>query len=64
MDNPNGRLKKELSEVCKNDAISGVKAVTVDGDFRTLKGSIKGPVNTCYEGGVFEIEIRIPPQVQ
>ena len=59
----NGRLAKELTEVGKDDKTSGVKAVpVVAGDLRHLKGTIQGPVGTCYEGGVFEIDIQIPKQ--
>lgn len=57
------RLTKELSEVGKDDATSGVKAVPVNPDNpRTLKGTIKGPEGTPYEGGVFQITIVIPKQ--
>mmetsp|Transcript_24195 Transcript_24195/g.40066 ORF Transcript_24195/g.40066 Transcript_24195/m.40066 type:complete len:196 (-) Transcript_24195:1117-1704(-) len=57
------RLTKELSEVGKDDATSGVKAVPVNPDNpRTLKGTIKGPEGTPYEGGVFQINISIPKQ--
>jgi ubiquitin-conjugating enzyme (huntingtin interacting protein 2) len=57
------RLTKELSEVGKDDATSGVKAVPVHPDNpRSLKGTIKGPEGTPYEGGVFQINITIPKQ--
>lgn len=59
---PNGRLRKELEEVGKNDAISGVKAVAVATDGKHLKGTITGPKGTCYDGGVFDIDIIIPNQ--
>ncbi len=59
----NGRLTKELTEVGKDDKTSGVKAVPVsNGNLTHLKGTIQGPVGTCYEGGVFEIDIQIPKQ--
>jgi len=60
----NGRLRKELTEVGKVDASSGVSAAAVgDGsDLRYLKGKINGPESTCYEGGIFEIDIIIPKQ--
>lgn len=59
----NGRLTKELTEVGKDDKTSGVKALPVtDGNLRHLKGTIQGPLGTCYEGGVFEIDITIPKQ--
>jgi ubiquitin-conjugating enzyme (huntingtin interacting protein 2) len=59
----NGRLTKELAEVGKDDKTSGVKAVPLTpGNLRELKGTILGPEGTCYEGGVFEIDISIPKQ--
>jgi ubiquitin-protein ligase len=46
----NGRLMKELKEVSKDDKTSGVKAVPkTEGNLRSLKGTIQGPVGTCYE---------------
>ena len=60
---PNGRLTKELAEVGKDDKTSGVKATPVKaGDLNHLKGTINGPLGTCYEGGVFEVDIIIPKQ--
>ena len=57
------RLTKELAEVGKDDGTSGVKAVPVNPDNpRVLKGTIKGPQGTPYEGGVFQIDINIPKQ--
>eukprot|EP00531_Pseudo-nitzschia_arenysensis_P013774 CAMPEP_0116128500 /NCGR_PEP_ID=MMETSP0329-20121206/7392_1 /TAXON_ID=697910 /ORGANISM="Pseudo-nitzschia arenysensis, Strain B593" /LENGTH=193 /DNA_ID=CAMNT_0003622641 /DNA_START=40 /DNA_END=621 /DNA_ORIENTATION=- len=58
----NGRLKKELAEVGKIDKSSGVSAEKVGDDLRHLKGKINGPESTCYEGGIFEIDIHIPKQ--
>lgn len=57
-----GRLKKELAEVGKVDQTSGVSARAVSDDMRSLKGKINGPESTCYEGGIFEIDIQIPRQ--
>jgi len=58
-----GRLVKELAEVGKDDKTSGVKAVpTTKGNLRHLKGTIKGPQGTPYDGGVFDIDINIPKQ--
>lgn len=57
----NGRLLKELKEVGKNDT-SGVHAKPVtEGNLRHLKGTVKGPEGTVYDGGVFEIDINLPP---
>ena len=56
----NGRLLKELKEVGKNDT-SGVHAKPVtEGNLRHLKGTVKGPEGTVYDGGVFEIDIQLP----
>lgn len=57
-----GRLAKELKEVGKDDKTSGVKATPLSDDLRSLKGTIQGPMGTCYEGGVFDIDIQIPKQ--
>lgn len=64
MASTSGRLQKELIEVGKVDKSSGVSAAAAgDGtDLRRLKGKINGPESTCYEGGVFEIDIQIPKQ--
>jgi len=64
MSSANGRLRKELSEVGKVDETSGVSAAAAgDGsNLRHLKGKINGPESTCYEGGIFEIDIQIPKQ--
>lgn len=58
----NGRIMKELKEVGKKDS-SGVNAVPIsEGDIRHLKGIIKGPEGSPYEGGAFEVDIVIPRQ--
>jgi ubiquitin-protein ligase len=63
MSSANGRLAKELQEVGKDDGTSGVIAVpVVPGDLRHLKGTIKGPEGTPYEGGLFQVNIEIPKQ--
>lgn len=61
-----GRLSKELNEVSKEDT-SGVSArlISEGGNIkqgeRRLRGKIKGSEGTPYEGGVFDIDIVIPP---
>jgi ubiquitin-conjugating enzyme (huntingtin interacting protein 2) len=63
MSSANGRLTKELQEVGKDDKTSGVMASPVTpGNLRHLKGTIKGPEGTPYEGGVFTVNIEIPKQ--
>lgn len=56
------RIAKELADVCRDDKVSGVRVFKNESSDRALKGKINGPVGTSYEGGVFEIEISIPPQ--
>jgi hypothetical protein len=57
-----GRLVKELKECGKEDS-SGVLAFLVDeSNVRHLKGNIKGPEGTVYDGGIFYVDIIIPPQ--
>eukprot|EP00540_Astrosyne_radiata_P024013 CAMPEP_0116858638 /NCGR_PEP_ID=MMETSP0418-20121206/21294_1 /TAXON_ID=1158023 /ORGANISM="Astrosyne radiata, Strain 13vi08-1A" /LENGTH=195 /DNA_ID=CAMNT_0004492603 /DNA_START=155 /DNA_END=742 /DNA_ORIENTATION=+ len=57
------RLTKELTELGKDDKTSGVRALPInDSNPRELKGTIKGPAGTPYEGGVFTIQISVPQQ--
>jgi ubiquitin-protein ligase len=57
-----GRLVKELKECGKEDT-SGVQAILVDAaNIRHLKGNIKGPEGSVYDGGIFYVDILIPPQ--
>eukprot|EP00984_Skeletonema_dohrnii_P023259 scaffold12344_cov72-Skeletonema_dohrnii-CCMP3373.AAC.1 len=63
----NGRVKKEISIICKTDPTSGVIATTAADDlsipgkpgWRHLIGTIKGPSGTPYENGVFDVDILI-----
>jgi ubiquitin-conjugating enzyme (huntingtin interacting protein 2) len=57
------RLKKELHDVQKDaDGTSGVTAHPIDpANLRELVGTLKGPKDTAYENGVFQISITIPP---
>lgn len=61
--NSSSRIAKELAEVCRDDGTSGVQAFVRDGnDTRNLTGKLKGPEGTPYEGGIFEVDIRITAQ--
>uniref|UniRef100_A0A6U3U0C1 Uncharacterized protein n=1 Tax=Skeletonema marinoi TaxID=267567 RepID=A0A6U3U0C1_9STRA len=63
----NGRVKKEISIICKTDPTSGVIATTAGDDlsipgkpgWRHLIGTIQGPSGTPYENGVFDVDILI-----
>uniref|UniRef100_A0A7S2MF87 E2 ubiquitin-conjugating enzyme n=1 Tax=Haptolina brevifila TaxID=156173 RepID=A0A7S2MF87_9EUKA len=53
------RIKKELRD-CSKDS-NNLKVLLVDeADLMHWKGEIKGPVGTCYEGGLFAIDIILP----
>lgn len=55
------RLVKELNDIGRSDDESGVQAVPVDSsNNRHLTGTIRGSTGTPYEGGVFNIDIKIP----
>ncbi|KAI4522253.1 hypothetical protein K525DRAFT_223418, partial [Schizophyllum commune Loenen D] len=53
------RVNKEIAD-CKNDKTSNVKIDLIDESPFHLKGSFPGPEGTPYEGGHFEVDIRIP----
>jgi ubiquitin-conjugating enzyme (huntingtin interacting protein 2) len=58
------RLKKELHDVSGpiEKSPAGVCANPVDDkNLRVLRGSIRGPSDTPYDGGVFHVDITIPP---
>ena len=44
----------------QKDKNSGVEVKLVNNDYRHWKGRIKGPIDTCYEGGIFDVDIIIP----
>lgn len=55
------RLKKEMIDCKRNEKLSGVSAYpVVPGNLRHLLGTIKGPTDTVYEGGIFGVDIMIP----
>ncbi|ODQ45335.1 hypothetical protein PICMEDRAFT_36166 [Pichia membranifaciens NRRL Y-2026] len=56
------RIAKELEDVRK-DRLSGVTLeMAEDGDLSHLKGTFVGPPGTPYEGGLFEVDIKIPEE--
>lgn len=52
-------MRKELQDIAK-DATSGVSAEPYGDNIRHLRGTIRGPVDTPYERGVFGVDIVIP----
>lgn len=55
----NRRLVRELREVAE-DGGSGVSARPKGDNISHLLGSIQGPGDTPYEGGIFEVDITVP----
>ena len=59
MDPIHNRIKKEYQDLQK-EKNSNVQVKLVNNDFRHWKGRIKGPIDTCYQGGIFDVDIIIP----
>ncbi|KAK3677470.1 Ubiquitin-conjugating enzyme E2 1 [Vermiconidia calcicola] len=69
------RLQKEIQDILK-DTQSGIRITSPQGtteitDFTHLRGHFAGPPDTPYEGGAYEVDIRItaeypfkPPQMK
>eukprot|EP00933_Yihiella_yeosuensis_P037463 TRINITY_DN31406_c0_g1_i1.p1 TRINITY_DN31406_c0_g1~~TRINITY_DN31406_c0_g1_i1.p1 ORF type:complete len:203 (+),score=38.49 TRINITY_DN31406_c0_g1_i1:179-787(+) len=55
------RLEKELQDIRALSTDSSVTADSVNGDLTHWQGVLKGPSGTPYHGGVFKIDIEIPP---
>ncbi len=55
------RIQREYKEVVKSEevAASGVQLALVNDDFTELLGTIKGPPETPYEGGTYQLEIKV-----
>lgn len=56
------RIQRELNEVAKFDEAQkkAISIETVNGSLLDLVGKITGPPDTPYEGGIFNLEIKIP----
>eukprot|EP00440_Ansanella_granifera_P039907 gb/GFBE01043282.1/.p1 GENE.gb/GFBE01043282.1/~~gb/GFBE01043282.1/.p1 ORF type:complete len:204 (+),score=44.65 gb/GFBE01043282.1/:1-612(+) len=55
------RLEKELQDIRALGESSQVNADTINGDLQHWKAVLKGPDGTPYAGGVFNINVEIPP---
>lgn len=53
------RVQKELQECNRDVKSSGIKVSPVGNDLSHLIGNIPGPISTPYEGGIFEIDIKL-----
>ena len=60
MDPLHNRAMKEFQDLQKNKKDNSVQVKLVDNNIRHWKGRIKGPIDTCYQGGIFVIDIIIP----
>ncbi|KAG9299541.1 hypothetical protein G9A89_020712 [Geosiphon pyriformis] len=54
------RINKELLELNKNPPV-GVSAGPVEEDLFTWQGTILGPQNSPYKGGIFRLKIEFSP---
>lgn len=56
------RIRRDLKELIKSEEVAqcGIKVQLIDDNFYELKGEITGPPGTPYEGGTFELNIKIP----
>ena len=55
------RIQKEFKDLCSNKS-TDVVVSQVNNDLFHWKGIIKGPPDTVYEGGKFQIDIVIPDE--
>lgn len=56
-----GRIQKEIKEI-KRDTNAGITVEQDASDSKHLTGSINGPADTPYGGGVFFVDIAIPKE--
>jgi ubiquitin-conjugating enzyme (huntingtin interacting protein 2) len=56
------RLKREMADLAKDWETSGVFAEPVGAVLTHFAARIKGPAGTPYEGGIFNVDIKIPSQ--
>jgi len=54
-----GRVQKELKEIEKDKA-SGVTVSIRDNNLQMLVGTVYGPKDTPYDGGIFTVDIQLP----
>jgi len=55
------RIAKELADIHADKDNSGVMAHPVDpSDLTHLKGTFPGPPDSPYDGGTFQVDIKIP----
>ena len=55
------RAMKEFYDLQKNKDKS-VQVKLLDNNYHQQKGGIKRPIDTCYQGGIFDVDIIIPDE--
>ena len=61
MNKPTPRILKEFRTIERNPPEHCYISLRKEDDYRNWIGSIMGPENSPYEGGIFFIDIRISP---
>ncbi|KAL4439687.1 hypothetical protein ABPG75_002688 [Micractinium tetrahymenae] len=56
------RLFKELKESARNKEATGIELVPDESNIFQWRALIKGPTDTPFEGGTFELAISVPEQ--
>jgi ubiquitin-protein ligase len=54
------RINRELSDIKKED-LGAMKLSPTEENMFLWKGTIPGPEGSVYEGGLFDIEVLLPP---
>jgi ubiquitin-protein ligase len=55
-----GRITKDLQALSKNP-LEGISVQTVNDDLFHIRATIQGPAGTPYEGGLFVLDVKVPP---
>jgi len=55
-----GRIMKEFQDFQKNAESSNITVTLVGDDISHWKGIIPGPKDTCYQDGIFQVDISLP----
>ena len=54
------RINREFADIQKED-LGGMKLSPMEENMFLWKGTIPGPAGSVYEGGLFDIEVLLPP---
>lgn len=53
------RINREITEISENE-IEGLEISPIEGNIQKFKAKIKGPENSPYQDGTYELQIDIP----